>query len=292
MLLSYDERYYLFARKIYDLAESMSKEKKMKILVCIKQVPENLKQLQINSQKTGIIISEKMRFRINRFDAHAVEAAVQLKEKFPDTTIDIVTVGPASSDTIVKRAMGMGADNGLIIKIDSETYISPSKISAILAKIATQKQYDFIFTGIMSEDQMNAQTGQMLAAKLNIPSISGVVDIQLTDKKLCVVREREGGIHEHLEISIFELNKGILFTIQAGINQPRYPSLSALLKANAREIRILDIQDLVSKGLSDDQSISAINRAENVRQGKFVEGSIVEKVRQFIEIMKERNFLQ
>jgi electron transfer flavoprotein beta subunit len=263
----------------------------MRILVCIKQIPENLEQLQINSQKTLIRIPEKMKFRMNRFDAHAVEAAVQLKEKIVDTTIDIVTVGPASSEAIVKRAMGMGADNGLIIHIESGIYLSPSKISAILAQIASQKHYDIIFTGIMSEDQMNAQTGQMLAARLNIPSISGVVDLQYTNKKLLVVRECEGGIREHLAANIFEMNKGILLTIQAGINEPRYPSISALLKANAKKLFMLDIDELYSEPLSNDQSILTINKAERIRQGVFIKGSIEAKARQFIEIMKERNFL-
>jgi len=262
----------------------------MNILVCIKQIPEHLDQVHLNSQKTNTLIPENMRFRINRFDAYAVEAAVILKEQFPDTTIDIVTVGPPSSNAVVKRAMGMGADNGLMVITKAGHYMSPSRISAILAKIASQKQYDLILTGIMSEDEMNAQTGQMLAARLDMFSISGVVDIQLSNKILHVVRERECGIRENLEVNIFDIN-GILLTIQAGMNQPRYPSLSALLKANAKEIKMLEENHLISEQLTNDQSIRTIYKAENIRQGKFIEGTIDEKARHFIEIMKERNFL-
>jgi len=198
-----------------------------------------------------------------------------------------VTIGPLFSESIVKRAMGMGADNGIIIKIESGIYLSPTAVSALLAKVASQKTYNLILTGIMSEDEMNAQTGQMLAARLNIPSISGVVDISIVNHEIHLVREREGGIREHIEMNMRE-TMTILLTIQAGINQPRYPSLSALLKANAKNITIIETDDLIA---DNDQSIISINKAEKMRQGRFIEGSIDEKASQFIEIMKERNVL-
>jgi electron transfer flavoprotein beta subunit len=262
----------------------------MKILVCVKQIPENLKNMQINSLGTGIQMFQNEKYRLNRFDAHAVEAAVVIKEQMPNTSIDIVTVGPSFSDAIVRRAMGMGVDNGLIIQVEPESYLSPSTISALLAKIAAQGEYDLILTGIMSEDEMNGQTGQMVAARLNIPAISGVVHIEISDQTIGVIREREGAIREHLVVNRLDI-KGIVLTIQAGINQPRYPGLSALLTANSKELMIIDGKKLLSDICQNDQSIIEIHKAAKIRQGKFIEGSIDEKVKQFLDIMKEKDVI-
>jgi len=261
----------------------------MNILVCIKQVPENLEQIQINSKGNGIVIHENLKYRMNRFDSNAVEAALIIKENIPDSVVDVVTVGPDFSESIVRRAMGMGADNGFIIKIEPEKYVSPSTTSALLAKMAIPKNYNLILTGIMSEDEMNAQTGQMLAERMGIPSISGVVDIQINNSKLNIKREREGGIRELLEVNMSEI-KTILLTIQAGINQPRYPSLSALLRAKNQEIKIFT-NYLNTENYDNDQYIVSIKKAEKMRQGKYLEGSTHEKAKQFIDIMKARNIL-
>jgi len=262
----------------------------MKILVCIKQIPEHMELLQINSQETGIHIPDNMKYRMNRFDEHAVEAAIKLKEQIENTIVDIITVAPEFSSAIVKRAMGMGADNGFIIPVDSKSYYSPSMISSLLASFAKNKQYHLILTGIMSEDEMNAQTGQMLAARLDIAAISGVVGIQFIDDILHIEREREGGIRELLHIKMDD-SQTILLTIQAGINKPRYPSLSSLLKANAREITLFKDNEIGSPKKNNDLSIIGIKKAEKLRQGQYLEGTIEEKARQFIDIMKERNFL-
>jgi len=262
----------------------------MKILVCVKPILENSENIQINSQGNGIHMTQNAKYRLNRFDAHAVEAAVVIKEQIPGTSIDIVTVGPSFSDTIVKRAMGMGADNGMIIQIEPGLYLPPSTISALLAKIARQRTYDFIFCGMMSEDEMNAQTGQMIAARLNIPVISGVIDVQISDQQIQVIREREGGVREHLVVNRSDIQT-MLLTIQAGINQPRYPGLSALLNANSKKLSIINDKEFLSEISQRDQSIRAIHKATKTRQGKYIDGVIDDKVKQFIDIMKERNVL-
>jgi len=262
----------------------------MRILVCIKQIPENINELDINTSKTNLTIPETMKYRINRFDEHAIEAAISIKEKFSDTLVDIITVGPLSTEGIIKRAMGMGADNGFIVQVDSNTYLSPSTLSSYLATVANLKKYNLILTGIMSEDEMNAQTGQMIAARLKIPSITGVVNIRIIDDKVHIKREREGGIIEDLSVDMINQDQ-ILLTIQAGINSPRYPSLSALLKANSKKIRVFDPVELVSESLKNDQSTIYIKKAEKIRQGKILHGTLEEKAKQFIDIMKERNVL-
>lgn len=97
----------------------------MKILVCVKQVPESEAPIQIEHPTQWIRIGKSTRFRMNRFDEFAVEEAVLIKEAFPDTTIDAITVGPDPSAMTLKRALGMGGDHGIHIVTEQEGYLSP-----------------------------------------------------------------------------------------------------------------------------------------------------------------------
>jgi electron transfer flavoprotein beta subunit len=218
---------------------------------------------------------------MNRFDEHAIEAAVAIKEQTTDCQIDVVSVAPPSVESILKRAMGMGADNAFIVSIEPETYYSPAHIAGQLAKFAQERCYDLIFTGIMSEDEMNAQTGQMLAAHLHMPSVTGVVAMDMTNK-LSIEREREGGIREKLIAKM-----PILLTIQAGINCPRYPSLSALLRAKKKKVQIIEYENQ----LDNDQSIIQISPAQKMRKGLILSGSTSEKARQFIDIVTRKGVI-
>ncbi len=253
----------------------------MNILVCVKHIPDHI--ARINPQKNGIEMSDSVKYRMNRFDEYAVEEAVAIKERNPETTIDVVTIGPERAESVVSRAMGMGADNGFMAI--SDEYKSPSEISHIIAEIARKSQYDLIFTGIMSEDQMNAQTGQMLAAHLDLASVSGVVSISFINGtgNIRVEREREGGVRESLIVRM-----PAVLTIQAGINHPRYPALSAILRANSKKLEIFNH----AQGLSEkDQTVVYVKPSEKLRHGKILQGSTSEKAKQLIEILRERNAL-
>ena len=84
----------------------------MRILVCVKQVPEAEAQVRIDDTGDWVQIGGAAEFRMNRFDECAVEEAVLIKETCPDTVIDVITMGPERAEAAVRRAMGMGADNG------------------------------------------------------------------------------------------------------------------------------------------------------------------------------------
>jgi electron transfer flavoprotein beta subunit len=110
----------------------------MKILVCVKQVPESDVAIHINDDGTWIDMDSFTEFKMNRLDEFAVEEALRLalrlKETEVDVTIDIISVGPERSEDAVKRAIGMGADYGVHIKTDIDGYLSSSVIAAWIAE--------------------------------------------------------------------------------------------------------------------------------------------------------------
>ena len=259
----------------------------MNILVCVKQVPD-LEQMAVNCGSDGtLVVGEAAELRMNRFDEFAVEAAVQLKEALTGVHIDVVSVGPEPALAVIKRAIGMGADQGTLLDTGDRPDPGPAEVARRISNYAALKCYDLILTGSWSEDGMNGQVGPMAAALLDLPCATQVMALQLADDRQCVsvAREVEGGAREHLQLRL-----PVLLALQSGINRPRYPSLSNLLRANRQPVDIIpanaevrDIDPVVGLGLMQPPR----NRA-----GRVLEGGLREKAETFLALLREKAFIR
>ncbi|MFP4225801.1 MAG: electron transfer flavoprotein subunit beta/FixA family protein [Desulfobacterales bacterium] len=263
----------------------------MNILVCVKPVPdfdriiasENIYEEPPDPLKA---VDDDTELSMNRFDESAVEEAVLIKEKFGKTHIDIVSCGPDGARKAVKRAIGMGADQGIHIKADYTRACDAMQTAQAIAAIASEKPYDLILTGVMSEDMMQFQVGPMLAAYLDIPWASAVVRADLDPEKslISVEQEREGGAR-----ALIELDLPALVTIQTGINLPRYPSLSNMLRANKTGIPeiAMDSLDLGDKSYK----VAGYAPPEKKRAGRVIDGTPEEKAKKLIHMLKQKSLL-
>jgi len=258
----------------------------MKILVCVKQVPESEAPVSIDEAAGWVQIGGAAGYRMNRFDECAVEEAVLIKEADPGTVIDIVTVGPEEAEAVVRRAIGMGADNGAHIMTTIDGYMDAFQTAGAIASYAADRQYDLILTGAMSEDLMQAQVGPLLAEHLDMSCVTAVVHEKVSPdgQRIYVEREIEGGCRETGEITL-----PALLTLQTGINTPRYPALSKLLRANRMDLEIVD--DGLSAAASSPQKLAGVAVPEKKRGALFLEGSTVEKAERLMAILKERSLM-
>jgi len=259
----------------------------MKILVCIKQVPESENPILINDGSDWIQTDEISEFKMNRLDEFAVEEAVLIKAAFTDTKIDALSVGPDRATEAVKRSIGMGADAGIHINTESEGYHSSFEIAAWIAEYARGEPYDLILTGAMSEDNMQGQVGPMIAGQLSLPCATAVIFEKIASDRatIYVEREIEGGHRDTLELPL-----PAVLTIQSGINTPRYPSLSNLLRANRQELKSTKTADLVK--LAARQNLVELVYPHKTRSGTVLNGTEAEKATQLIRILGERALLQ
>ena len=213
----------------------------MKILVCVKQVPEAEAEISIDANGQWITVGGAAEYRMNRCDECAVEEAVRVKEACPDTVIDALTMGPERAEAVVRRAMGMGADNGAHILTEKDDYVDAFTTARAIAGYAREKHYDLVMTGAMSEDLMQGQVGALVAAHLNMACISSTILTELAadQKSVYVEREVEGGSRE-----VGDIHLPALLAIQTGINTPRYASLKGIMSAKKKEIKALGLADL------------------------------------------------
>jgi len=259
---------------------------RVKILVCIKQVPDSTDTLQVNEQ-TGLLSNmANTAFRMNRFDEFALEEALLIKDNFSGTLVDTVSVGPARVSATVQRALGMGADHGIHILDEIEGYRSPFTVASLIAACVFARNYDLIMTGVMAEDTMACQTGQLIAALLDLPSASSVIKEEIRPEKaeVMVEREVEGGNRE-----VVQLKLPAVLTIQPGINFPRYPSFSKVMRARIYAQELIRAEDLVIE--KPREVCRKVRIPEPVSQGVVIEGSSREKAQKLIRVLHEKSFL-
>lgn len=256
----------------------------MKILVCIKPVPDPESLITIDDSQNWIKTPDL--YKMNRFDESALEEALLIKDGYKSVSIDVLSVGSENSKDVIRRALGMGADDGIHIFSDTEGYISPFLTASCIAYFIKENFYDLIFTGAMSEDYMQGQVGPLSAEMAGLPCVSFVVKQEISNdqKNIYVERELDGGLVES-----FELKLPALLTIQGGINKPRYPSLSNMLRANRVEIKTIN-SDLIGK--TDPKQVTLrMTIPEKRREGYVLSGSVQEKAAELVRIFSKKAFI-
>jgi electron transfer flavoprotein beta subunit len=258
----------------------------MKILVCVKQVHDTESPVDIVSGNRWVDEEGPITFRMNRYDEFALEEAVLIREARSDVTIDAISVGPPRSGSTLKKSLEKGATNGIHILFDHEGYCPPSFTAALIADYAKDKSYDLILTGVMAEDDMQCQVGPLIAARLGLPCAASVVKetISPADSTVTVECELEGGINE-----TFRIPMPCLLTIQSGINRPRYPSLSNVLRAKEQKLDTINADSTAIPG-THEQLIS-IAYPEKGSTGVVISGTPEQKAEQLLAILHEKSLL-
>jgi electron transfer flavoprotein beta subunit len=216
----------------------------MDIIVCVKHVPETAEaEIKINPVGKSIENSGLV-FDINEWDDYALEEAVQMKEKLGGT-VTAITVGPEDSDSTLRKCLARGADKAIRIT-DPKFEGSDSYATAkILHKVIRDTPFNIILTGALADDDGYTATGQILAQMLGISHASMVKKIELNSGAAKVNRELEGGLEEVVEVKL-----PAVFTVQTGINEPRYVSIMGIRKAMQKEIKVLGLAEV---GLTEDE---------------------------------------
>ncbi len=253
----------------------------MKILVCIKQVPDMASRFRVNGEGTWYDETD-LAFRMNEYDEYAVEQAVQLKEQLgnmPDITV--LSIGPDRIVEMIKKALAMGCDRGVHIKDNASFRKDPWQIASVIAGFSRDKNFDLIFTGLQSQDRGSGQVGAITAEVLGISCVTTVVGFAFAEGVVTAKRELEGGVK-----AVVKLKLPALFTCQLGLNTPRYPTLPNIMKAKKKELLSFPIADL----LKEKELISTASAYPPAKKGSgvVVEGDVNDMVGRLIGILKEK----
>jgi electron transfer flavoprotein beta subunit len=212
----------------------------MKIISCIKPVPDPASRLNINETKTWIRVQD-LTFVASEADNYALEDALRLKEKHGGEVI-VISMGGEEAARVLRAGLAMGADRAIHLLDPAFKGADEFAAAATLAKaIEKDGGADLILTGVQSDDLGTGMTGTMIAEFLGSTHATVVVGVEANpdSKSLRARRELEGGI-----IETVELPTPATLTIQFGINQPRYASLKGIMSAKKKELKVWTAADL------------------------------------------------
>jgi electron transfer flavoprotein beta subunit len=208
----------------------------VKIVVAVKQVAVLGDEVEFADDERDVD-PDYLDYALNEWDTYATEEALRLCEASGDGEVVVVSVGPEDAEEAMRRCLAMGADRG--IRIDCEERLDPIQVARALAEVVHAESPDLVFTGVQSADAVQAATGTALAELLDLPRVAVVTKIDLGDGKATVNRELEGGL-----LDVVEVDTPALFTIQTGINEPRYATLRAIKQAEQKDIDVRQPGDL------------------------------------------------
>jgi len=207
----------------------------MKILVAVKRVIDYNVQIRVKEDSTGIV-TDNVKMSTNPPDDNAIEEAVKIKEAGKATEIVAVTIGEEKAQETVRKALAVGADRGIHVKV--EGVVEPLAVAKILQKIVDKEKPDLVFMGKQAIDDDCNQTGQMLSALLNWPQATFASKIDIKDNKLEIIREIDEGLET------IEVNVPAVVTCDLRLNEPRYASLPNIMKAKKKPIDQMTAADL------------------------------------------------
>ncbi len=185
----------------------------MKIAVCIKRVPDMDVRFRIAADGASLD-DAGLKYDINDFDAWAVEAALQLKEKAGQGEVVVLSLGPAAAAETIRKALSMGADRGIHLQADR----IPFDGFAIANALATELRdggYDLILFGKMSPDSSNGIVGPIVAEMLGLPCVTSISRLEIANGKGTAKRELEGAQE------IVEFPLPAVLTVDEGLNTAR-----------------------------------------------------------------------
>ena len=249
----------------------------MKILVPVKRVVDYNVKVRPLSDNSNVDLNN-VKMSVNPFCEIAVEEAVRLKESGQATEVVVVTVGGDESQEQLRACLALGADRAILAQ--SEGLLEPLAIAKVLTKIVESENPNLVILGKQAIDGDNNQTGQMLAAMLDMPQATFASELKIEGDNAVVTREIDGGLQT------ISVNLPAIVTTDLRLNEPRYASLPNIMKAKQKKIDVLEIGSF-DIDIKDRLQVLEVNEPPERKPGIKVDDvdSLVEKLKNEAKVL-------
>ena len=267
----------------------------MKIIVCVKQVPDTSGKVAVKAD--GTMDRAAMATISNPDDMNALEAALQIKDKNPDTKVVVISMGPPPTESMLRECLAMGADEAVLVSArefgGADTFATSTTLTAAIRKIGVEEG-DIVFCGRQAIDGDTAQVGPQIAEKLGLPQVTYVTGIDYTDGQLTVRRELEDG---YMTIKV---QTPCLLTCVKELNTARYMSVGGIMECYQKPLEIYNYETLKDDPLIDVDTIGLKGSPTNVYKsfsppvkgaGMMMEGADKATVEKLVSILNDKHII-
>jgi len=207
----------------------------MKILVAVKRVVDYNVKIRVKSDQSGVDTAN-VKMSMNPFDEIAVEEAIRLKEGGIASEIVVFSAGSQQCQETLRTALAIGADRAILVETDVD--LQPLAVAKLLQAVCAKERPELIILGKQAIDDDSNQTGQMLAALMDIPQATFASKVAFADGTLHVTREVDGGLET------ISMGLPAVITTDLRLNEPRYVTLPNIMKAKKKELEIMKPESL------------------------------------------------
>jgi electron transfer flavoprotein beta subunit len=263
----------------------------LKICCLVKEVPDAAVQKRIDDSTKRLDRSGEK--NLNPFDTHAIEAAMQVKEggEIDVDEVVAVTMGPESAVRALHKAVALGADRSVHLTDDSLAGSDVCATGYALAKVLEKESPDLVLLGQQSDDGECYTIGAVVADHLKMPSLTQVIKMDVTDGKLRCERQAEYG-YDTVEVEL-----PAVISVGDAINEPRYPSLKAIMGAKKKPLDTHGASDIAIEAdrvgeQGSRTAVLAINPPPEKEAGEIIEDEDTnETVEKLVSWLEERKLL-
>lgn len=266
----------------------------MKLIVCVKQVPDTSGKVAVNAD--GTLDRASMQTIINPDDMNAVEAALALKDQLGCPVI-AVSMGPPPAAGMLLELKAMGVDKAVLVSArefgGSDTFATSQILAAAIKNLGVDKD-DIIFCGRQAIDGDTAQVGPQMAEKLHLPQVTYAADIQKDGDTLTIKRMLEDGY------MTIKAQTPCLITCIKELNTPRYMSVSGVFECYSKPMTVLDYNALKDHPLIDATTIGLKGSPTNILTsftppqkgaGQMLEGNDMKTCEKLAGILSEKHII-
>ncbi|ARU61622.1 electron transfer flavoprotein subunit beta [Tumebacillus avium] len=248
----------------------------MNIFVCLKQTFDTEEKIVVEN---GQVKEDGVRFVMNPYDEYAVEEAIKLRDA-NGGSVTVITIGPERAQEALRTALAMGADEAVHIT-DESLFGDEYTASNVLAAYLKDQSYDIILCGNQAVDDGSGQVAIRLAELLNIPHVSTITKLEVSGTDVVAHRDAEG------DLEIVGGNLPILVTAQQGLNDPRYPSLIGIRKANKKPLANPGAGDLnVAGDIAKKAAVLETFLPAAKSGGRILEGDNESRVKELVGLLR------
>jgi len=206
----------------------------MKILVCISQVPDTTTKISFKDNDTAFN-EDKVTYIVNPYDEwYALVRALELKEAAGSGNVTIITVGTATVEPIIRKALAIGADDAVRINMDPKDAYSTAKV---IADYASQNAYDLIMCGKETIDYNGSEVGGMIAGLMDLPFVSHAISLQVADGKAVLEIDIENGTEE------ITASLPLVLSAAKGMAEARIPNMRGIMAARTKSIQVVEASE-------------------------------------------------
>jgi electron transfer flavoprotein beta subunit len=225
----------------------------MKVVVCVKQIPDPATPYRLDEGSNWLIRPEEQ--ILDDTDRYGVEMGLQLAQT-GDGTVTLVSMGPTGNGQGIRQALAMGADKAVLVDDDSLRGSEALTTARVLAAAIRREGFDLVIAGTESTDGYSGVVPQMISEILGVPALTYATQVEIGDGAVTIHRQTMAGY------DVVASDLPAVVTVTAGVVEPRYPTFKGIMDAKKKPVETLSLADLEAEPAPEQQVISIVDAPE------------------------------